>query len=260
MDGAKILQSLERYLRLQTHPFAVRMMKSQDEVPSKVKRPQRDFGHKIAVCQGIAFARKYGWSVAMTADDLICPIALEVFGLAESAAFWLEGNLCVGMYNETLEAGARTEEATYKFKPNEYAGILVAPLFRLDFEPDVVGVYCNPAQAMRLVQAALYKQGGRLEFTVQGRADCSEEIIQTMLKRKPQLILPCNGDRVFGGVADDELAFFTPNNQIDEIVYGLEETHKNGIRYPIPQTLAFEPRFPESYRKLYDIITKAQPG
>ncbi len=47
-------------------------------------------------------------------------------------------------------------------RPGEYAGLLVAPLDRAAFEPDLVCIYGNPAQVMRLTQAALWKGGGKL--------------------------------------------------------------------------------------------------
>ena len=58
---------------------------------------------------------------------------------------------------------------------------------------------------MRLVNAALYTRGGRIEGTTGGRPDCAEIVIQTMTTGAPKVIIPCNGDRVFGMAQDTEM-------------------------------------------------------
>jgi|SRR6266498_3443507 len=63
---------------------------------------------------------------------------------------------------------------------------------------------------MRLVNAALYKRGGRIESTTGGRLDCAEIVIQTMSTQAPKVIIPCNGDRVFGMAQDTEMVFDLP--------------------------------------------------
>src|SRR3989441_4489490 len=65
------------------------------------------------------------------------------------------------MYTATKEAGVRSEAAVDKFAPGEFACLLVAPLDRAPFEPHLVCIYANPAQVMRLTQAALWKRGGK---------------------------------------------------------------------------------------------------
>ncbi|PYN44042.1 MAG: hypothetical protein DMD95_12045, partial [Candidatus Rokuibacteriota bacterium] len=89
----------------------------------------------------------------------------------------------------------------------EYATLLVAPLDRTTFEPHLVCIYANPAQVMRLTQAALWKRGGKLTSSFGGRIDCSEIIVTTMRTDQPQVILPCSGDRIFGQTQDHEMAF-----------------------------------------------------
>src|SRR5256886_3945501 len=45
---------------------------------------------------------------------------------------------------------------------SEYYALLVAPLDRTTFEPHLVCIYANPAQVMRLTQAALDRKSTRL--------------------------------------------------------------------------------------------------
>src|SRR5260370_3242584 len=94
------------------------------------------------------------------------------------------------MYNETKEAGQRSEAAIDKFAPGEYHCVLAAPLDRATFEPHVVCVYANPAQVMRLTQAALWRRSGRLTSSFEGRAVRASIIVTTMHAGGPQFILP----------------------------------------------------------------------
>src|SRR5881628_3822464 len=151
------------------------------------------------------------------------------------------------MYTATKEAGVRSEAAVDKFAPGEYACLLVAPLDRAPFEPHLVCIYANPAQVMRLTQAALWKRGGKLTSSFGGRIDCSEIIVTTMRTDAPQVILPCSGDRIFGQTQDHEMAFTIPWGQMEEIIEGLKGTHAGGIRYPITQFMEYEAKLPQKY-------------
>jgi uroporphyrinogen decarboxylase len=109
---------------------------------------------------------------------------------------------------------------------------------------------------MRLTQAALWKRGGRLASSFQGRIVCADIIVTTMQTGEPQVILPCSGDRIFGQTQDHEMAFTIPWARMGEIVEGLEGTHRGGIRYPITQFLEYEAKLPPRYmevNKLWDV-------
>src|SRR5262249_60480015 len=99
--------------------------------------------------------------------------------------------------------------------------LCVAPVSRATFQPHIVAVYANSAQVMRLVNAALYTRGGRIESTTGGRLDCAEIVIQTMATRAPKVIIPCNGDRGFGMAQDTEMGFACPSAFVAELLKGL---------------------------------------
>jgi uncharacterized protein (DUF169 family) len=252
----RLAESLDAYVRPQTHPLFVRFLGEGEPIPERARRPSEAFGHGIATCQAIGIARRYGWSVAMLPEDFSCALSYIALGMDEPPREWLEGHACLGMYAETLEAGAKMEEAVHRFEPSEFAGLVVAPIHRVNFEPHLFVQYGNPAQAMRLVQASLWKRGGRVTTTVSGRLDCADITVGTYKSGEPQVIVPCYGDRVFGGVDDDEVAFAAPAGMVDEIAEGLAATHKAGVRYPIPKFLRYDPQFPEKYDLLWEKMGK----
>jgi len=240
-------RELQTYIRPQTFPVAIRMLKPGEPIPERAKRPARDFKKLSMNCQVIDMARRYGWMIALTREDHICSLGIAALGFEKPTHLHASGTLCEGMYTETKEAGQRSEAAVDSFTPGEYATLLVAPLDRATFEPHLVCIYANPAQVMRLTQAALWKRGGKLASSFGGRIDCSEIIVTTMRTDRPQVILPCSGDRIFGQTQDHEMAFTIPWNQMEEIVEGLRGTHNGGIRYPITQFLEYEAKLPPKY-------------
>jgi len=250
MDAATLNTHLEKYLRVHTFPVGIKSLKAGEPLPEKVKIPMKHLGVKVAVCQAISIARRYGWTMALSGADLSCPIAKAVFGFEERNEYYNSGTLPDGMYASCKEAGARFEAALEKYEPNEYSYVVAGHLGRIKFVPDTVLVYGNSAQVVTLLSAALYKRGGSIKSDFSGRGDCSDIVIKGKKTGEPQVILPCHGDRIFGMTGDDEMAFTFPFSMAEEVVEGLEKLHSGGVRYPIPVYLRYQAEFPKSYQDL----------
>jgi MtaA/CmuA family methyltransferase len=240
-------RELATYIRPQTFPVAIRMLGPDEPIPERARRPARDFKKLSMSCQVIDMARRYGWTIALAREDHICSLGIAALGFEKPTHLHNSGTLCEGMYTETKAAGQRSEAAVDRFPVGAYHTLLVAPLDRATFEPHLVCVYGNPAQVMRLTQAALYRRGGKLASTFSGRVVCADIVVTTMQTDRPQVILPCSGDRIFGQTQDHEMAFTIPWSQMEEIVEGLRGTHAGGIRYPITQFMEYEAKLPPRY-------------
>jgi uncharacterized protein (DUF169 family) len=251
MDAAALNGHLNKHLRTATFPVGIRPLGPGEPIPAKAKRPSKDLGAQVAICQCIALARRYGWTLAFSGEDLNCPIAKAAFGFEDRIPYYAQGSLAEGMYASCKEAGAAFEEALPRLERNEISALAVGPLERIAFEPETVVVYGNSAQVLRLVNAALWEKGGAFKTEFTGRGDCADIVIRTRQSKEPQLVLPCYGDRIFGMAADDEMAFTFPFAQAERMVAGLEGTSKGGIRYPVPSfALRASPQYPPSYVEL----------
>lgn len=260
LDCKAVAAALDQHLRTDTFPLAIRVVRGGEALPDRVRRPLRDMGIKVSICQGISMARRYGWSIAMGPEDLTCPIAQVAFGFKPAIPFYTEGNLAAGMYVETCGQGALTEQHVPRFSADEAGTVVVAPLARCSFEPQTLLIYGNSAQVMRAVTGALYKTGGALTSTTTGRADCADIVVRTAQERRPQFILPCLGDRIFGQVQDGEMAFTTSWELVPDLLEGLEGTHRGGVRYPIPNYLRYTPEFPPTYQELQRLWDAEEKG
>jgi uncharacterized protein (DUF169 family) len=247
---AEVQAGFERYLRVDTQPLGVRLLRPGEPLPEGVRVQSEALGEHWIVCQSIGVARRYGWAVAVGRQDVVCPLAAVAFGLRRPSERLAAGEAALGMYCEDPEAAKRMEEAVWRLEPGTTDRICVAPLAKATFTPHVGVVYGNSAQIMRLVNAALFRRGGRLQSTTQGRLDCAELVIQPYLTQEPKVVLPCNGDRVFGMAQDTEVAFGFPWSLADELLEGLEATHRGGVRYPIPVAMRATPVMPERYQEL----------
>ncbi|MDH3890353.1 MAG: DUF169 domain-containing protein [candidate division Zixibacteria bacterium] len=245
-------QAISRHVRPDSYPLAVRMVKPGETLPERTKRPRQEFGHPVAVCQTFSIARRYGWQMAVGVEDINCPLALTAFGFKPEVDAFTCGEMCSGMFTESKEAGQRTEADVPKFNFQQYSHILTAPIGRAGFEPDLYLIYGNSAQVMRLLVACLHKDGGYINSRFSGRLDCADICIETINTNKPQVVLPCYGDRVFGQTQDHEMALTIPSGMEQQIVAGLSETHKGGIRFPIPSYLRAEPEYPKHYYRLFE--------
>jgi len=247
----EIGKKIEQYIRPATFPLAVKLIKAESEIPPDAKRPSVDLKVQNFLCQDFKMARSYGWTMAVTKEDCNCKLARAVFGwdpaTKETMEFAHQFN--IGLYAKDLETSKKLEKHLLSLG-NAFWGLVVSPLTRTKIEPDVVLIYCLPAQAMRLIQSYLFNVGGVLEFTAAGRiGSCHDGVIKTYLTKKPQLVILGNGDRVWGGAQDSEVMFACPREKLNTLIEGLETTHAAGLRYPIPNYMNYAPGFQAAFQK-----------
>ena len=244
-------KKFEELLRPSSFPIAIKLVKDESEILSNFKRPKSDLNVQTFICQTFRMVRSYGWTMTMTEEDCACKLARGIYGwdpMTEEAKNFAN-QFSVGLYAKDLGTAKKWQEKIYLLK-DKYLGLIISPLTRTKIEPDVVQIYCNPAQAMRLIQGYLYNKGGVIEFTSAGRgASCHEGVIKTIQMDQPQLVILGNGDRVWGGAEDSEVMFSIPKSKLDSVIEGLESTHKAGLRYPIPKYMNYIPGFQSSFEK-----------
>ncbi len=248
---------LNRYLRLDEFPVAVKLLSEFE--PQQLRRehphakiPHLDMGKTLYTCQAMAMARRYGWELILSQKDICCPTGLVVLGMAEMIPSMLAGEESVTPFTQTTRARSRRMRQVPRLESGRCQALLAAPVHRAEFEPDIVVIYANTAQVMRLVQAAVFKRGGTISSDSSGGQGCAQYLSRVLIDHHCRYVLPGNGDRIFGMVGDGQLVFAMPWAKAEEIIEGLEASHKGGQRYPIPVFLKFQPEPPAQYDKLLD--------
>src|SRR5512136_3430549 len=125
MDTATLAKHLEQHLRVATFPVGIRPLAPGEPIPAKAKRPKQDLHVEVAICQAISFARRYGWTLAFSGEDLSCPIAKAAFGFEDRIPYYEQGSLAEGMYASCKEAGAAFEDALPRLGRAEISAVAV---------------------------------------------------------------------------------------------------------------------------------------
>ncbi|MHA1263666.1 MAG: DUF169 domain-containing protein [Candidatus Helarchaeota archaeon] len=191
-------KKIENYIRPATFPLAVKLIRTEAEIPKGAKRPHQELKTKNFICQNFKMARTYGWTIGITEEDCNCLLARAVYGwdpITPETREW-KAQFEIGLYAKNEQTAQKIEPHLYLLN-NEFKGLVISPVSWTKIEPDVILIYCLPAQAMRFIQSYLYFEGGVLEFTSAGRiGSCHVGVSKTYLTKKPQLVLLGNGDRV----------------------------------------------------------------
>ena len=260
MDLAKVNEALNLYIRPQTYPLVVKMCQSAEELPDKVRLPQRDLGTPITLCQGIGLARRYRWTIAIGKEDQSCPHAAFVLGFVPGKGY-LDGSCAEAIGLGPKERFAAIAQNVSRFEYGKYSHALIAPIETANFDPDVIIIYGDPAQVARLVQGAVAIKGGALNSPTGGGVACSGLTARAMLTDECQFILAGAGDRYYALTQDHELAFSIPASKVELTIQGLEMGHKSGLhRYPTPSFLRLEKGLPPVYYKWLDLLQKEEPA
>ena len=132
-DLNRYAEEIETRMLLRTSPIAVKMLKTESEIPEGAIRPKRDRGQHLAQCQAFSLSRRQGTTVAMLKDDNWCWGPLMAYGLADQR---LAEN-----YPELKDVVKKLPLIEH----GRYIGIVSAPLKTANFTPDIVLIYSNNA-------------------------------------------------------------------------------------------------------------------
>jgi uncharacterized protein (DUF169 family) len=242
---------LKEALRLRTEPLGIAYLTDLAALP-KSRRPSQVFGKKVTICQGVTMARIYGWSVGLTREDLICIPGMLAFGFTPAADPILElaQLFCEVGFNREMGPALKEVESLPRFAPEEIAAIYLSPLERLALDPEVIAVWGNPAQMMRLIQAANFGLGEQATGDFSGKVECASYLLAPFRTGKVTVSIPGMGDRIFSMTQDDEMVTSFPAAHLEPILEGLQEAgRKIGARYPITVYQNFTPAFPPPYEE-----------
>ncbi len=238
-----LIEKIKKYVNPQTFAVSVSFLGGDQRIPERIRRPLKDLGVPMAPCQGAAMARRYGWHVAFGPEDVGCAIAAHTYGWDRVADERGAMDFLLRMNYASDEQAAREVLKGFRMlHMGKDLQVVYGPLERGKVAPDVILLYVNPAQMMRLIHGATFHGGTPLTGSFSGRAaSCTEGVLGSYLDGHCKVVVPGNGDRVWAGCQDHEMVMAIPAGKLADVVEGLEKTHQKGIRYPIPSYLRYRP-------------------
>lgn len=232
---------LEQMLDLRTYPIAIKMLRSEAEIPEGAVRPKRDRGEHYAVCQVFSLARRQGMTVAMFLEDHWCFVPIISYGLVEPPEDYLEG-FAKSFFLADKEVAAQRAQEVMRLPVGEYPGMVIGPLKDADFEPDVVIIYCTPAQLRHLLISLRYPHGTQVTSTLDPWDSCVRSILPSFLNGEPAVSLPDPGDFERAGAGEDEIVLTVPTRMLQELMDGVYHFEEIGKGYRTFR-LSMEPDF-----------------
>lgn len=215
-QAEKLSSALACYIRPLTYPIAFKFLKN-EPFPMTVRRPV-SFGNGLTLCQGYSIVRKYGWVLGFEMEDCTCAPQLSYFGAIPYTEKQRKGGIIYPIYTKTPEGGQNCEALLPRLPEGMYDRIILAPLNKADFEPDLFIIYVNPGQAARLIQGAVYCNGEPIATLSAGRGACVSETVVPYLAKGYSCTIPGGGEKMFALTGDEEMVFSLHASKIDELV------------------------------------------
>ena len=217
-------------LVLRTYPIAIKMLKDASETPQGAVRPKRDLKTHYAACQAFGVVRRRGTTLAMFLEDHWCFEPIIGYGLAEPPKDFLEGSGSA-FFVENKE-GAKKRSSEIALLPNgKYAGMVLAPLHKANFSPDLTMIYSNASQLRHMLFALMHKNGLRVTSTLDPIWSCVHSIVPSLLSGNCNVTVPDPGDFERGSAGDDEMIFTVPSGRMKEFMDGVYHYEKMGMGY-----------------------------
>jgi uncharacterized protein (DUF169 family) len=215
---------LDRVVNPHTRPVAVSFLKDESDAPSDALRPMESLGRPIRPCEAVGYARHEGLPSTMTREDFAsdCPIGPFAFGTIQPLEDWLGGQMALHICTDSQDVAQKMVRGIPRLAAGEYGAFAFRPLEMTDQAFDILVVYANSLQTMKLIEAARWNTGNPLVPNITARAACANSIVQPFLRGEPVISIPCGGDRTWGRTQDAELIFSIPYLALEDLLAGLQ--------------------------------------
>src|ERR1700752_4766301 len=234
-DWTRLVADLERLLKVRSIPFGMNLFERREEMEAipRIRRPKAV--HTLD--QIVAQAARLGWTVGLTAEDLVGAQCRAVVGLGSAKdEGWGPGQHMGGVWYSTPEDASAHQAAMECVPDGRFEALAVAPLAsgRLD-PPDIALVYATPGALIYFVNGLQWAGYKRFDWSCVGGSAWADSWGRALATRSPSLSIPCFAERRYGGVLDDEMLMAMPPDDIVKAIAVMEALAKNGFRYPFPQ-------------------------
>lgn len=207
-DYAAIADTLVTYLGLEGSPVAFRFAHTRDEIPEGMVEVPETTRH----CGMVAMARNEKKAFYATSEKHLCNGGAWALGLKPLTESLKTGDFYFKLGKFASRAACRrTIDRIPHLRENETFATMYAPLEASPFVPEVVLIVAMPLQMLKLAQAVLHDQGGRIGSNFAGiQSVCADATAQTFLSGTPNFSLGCDGSRKFSGIQPQEMVMGIP--------------------------------------------------
>ena len=245
--------ALETNMTLRYSPIAMKLLWSEEDIPEGTIRPFRDQGNRLAMYQAYALVRRDRRALTLLKEDHWCVWPLVSYKICP-----LDDEDVVFMGTKFF---VRDKERGVRYLRDEYPmlkgpapiGFSIAPLKSCTFVPDLVTIYCNPAQIRSLLMACKYLTGDMLKVTLDPVDSCVHSSIPVLNGLDFNITFPDPGEYERGLTDEDEVMFTVRGDLVEPLLQCVNMLSKTGFGYQglkMAMSLNF-PR-PAFYNAMFD--------
>ncbi len=240
LDFGRLVGELEGLLKLRSIPIGLRLLESArtlDDIP-RLRRPKAVH----TMDQIVAQAARLGWTVGITASDLVGDQCRSVVGLGGQDERWYSGKHMTGVWFATDEDAGRHQRAMDCVPAGGHEALVAAPLSKWGgaagaamTEPDIALFYATPGAMIYFINGLQWRGYRKFDWSVVGESSCADSWGRALRTREPSLSIPCFAERRYGGVLDEDMLMALRPHDIAKAIDGMRALSGNGLRYPFPQ-------------------------
>ncbi len=244
---------LEQQLLLRYSPIALKLIYDESEIPEGTVRPWQDEGNRLAMCQAFALVRRNRKSFTLLKEDHWCVWPLVSYRICplDEADYEYIGTK---FFMKDPQRGVKFLKEEYPFLNGKAPiGFSIAPLRSCTFEPDLVCIYCNPAQIRSLLLAAKFDSGEMLKVTLDPVDSCVHSTIPVLNGQDYNITFPDPGEYERGLTDENEVMFTLRGEKLPVLtntlkMFGSINFGYRGLQMEMDMNF---PR-PEFYNKMFD--------
>ena len=249
-------KNLVECLGLRNEPIAFKICHDESEIPADAYRPYRDDGIHYAFCQAMTIVKEQGKKIALGKEDHWCWKPLIGFGHVKVEKGSDAYNIC--LHNNGIMDLKKSAENFDTFPVLPYgscAAVVMCPVSKMDFTPDLVLVYCDKNTQIRWLFGGIKRLTGRRVISEFDYIDsCIWSTVPAYLANDYRVTFPDPGETERALCPEDEVILSIPGKDFNDVSYHVCLKAKQKASRPT-KNIAMVPDFPrpEFYNKLFEI-------
>ena len=138
-DLPQLAAELEKVLKLRSIPFGMKLFERVEDMEAipKIRRPKAVH----TTDQIVAQAARLGWTVGITAENLVGDQCKSVIGLGGQTEEWFSGKHMKGVWYASVEDTARHQAAMHIVPRGKYQALAVSPLASGRLSPPDIALF-----------------------------------------------------------------------------------------------------------------------
>lgn len=252
-------KEIETWLRMRVHPIAFKLIKEENELPKDTVIPSRDIGKRLNLCQAFSLVQRSGVTIGMFLSDHWCFEPVIGLGFADRIPKFLSGYHRYPDSVRDMEAAENWCHNMPYLEQERQTGLLMAPIHKATFMPDVVIMHINGMMASQMLIVKNWMDGGDITCQLSGHAGCVYAIVPPLQKQSCHIAIPCRGDRQVGMAQDDEIFFSFVPKMLPDFIAGIEVLEQNGWGIPMHHFIKEEVQMRDKYVDMSRLLGMVVP-